>query len=92
MCWRAGAVGGIWCGINHGQSVAEAAAELAATTTVDEKPRWWPTTAVCPVPGCCRLIAAVWLFIPFSATLLPVELRRARSDSSSSDSGCFGGL
>uniref|UniRef100_A0A182IPC4 Uncharacterized protein n=1 Tax=Anopheles atroparvus TaxID=41427 RepID=A0A182IPC4_ANOAO len=39
LCWRAGAVGGIWCGMNHGQSVAEAAAEFAAATTVDEKPR-----------------------------------------------------
>lgn len=38
MCCRAGACGGIWCGINHGQSPA-AAAEFAAATTVDEKPR-----------------------------------------------------
>lgn len=75
--------------------MAEAAAELAAATTVDEKPRWWPTTAVCPVPGCCRLMAAVWLFIPFSATLLPVELRRETSKLSRSPASsccdCFGG-
>lgn len=38
MCCRAGACGGIWCGMNHGQSPA-AAAEFAAATTVDEKPR-----------------------------------------------------
>lgn len=79
MCCRAGACGGwIWCGMNHGQSPA-AAAEFAAATTVDEKPRWWPMPADdwCPADD-CRLMAAVWLFMPPFSTLLPVELRRDR--------------
>lgn len=65
--------------MNHGQSPA-AAAEFAAATTVDENPRWWPIPADvwCPADDWCRLMAAVWLFMPPFSTLLPVELRRDR--------------
>lgn len=59
LLWRNGAVGGIWCPVdckNHGSPPV---CDVPPTVTEGcEKPRWWPTTVVCPF-----WLAVMWLFI-----------------------------
>lgn len=65
---RRGAVGGIWWPVvwrNHGSPAVLPVDEPAATVTEGcEKPRWCPTTVVCPF-----WVAVAWLFIVGGSSL-----------------------